>query len=230
MQTLYTKGQPFRWARLLSLVLLLLPLAGRAQVVISQLYGGGGGNTAGPVYTRDYVELFNRGTAAVNISNYAIQYASAAGTAYAVNAVTATPATAINLQPGQYYTVVLGGAGTAGATIVQGTGAGQADYVATAGSSISNTAAKIALTSNNTALVGTTATTPPTSAALVDFVGFGATASAYEGAGAAPAPTSTATALFRAGSGCTDANSNNLDFSNAAPVLRNMSTTLAPCA
>jgi len=35
MHAFYTKGQPFRWARLLSLLLLLLPLAGRAQVVIS---------------------------------------------------------------------------------------------------------------------------------------------------------------------------------------------------
>ncbi|MDO7849531.1 choice-of-anchor D domain-containing protein [Hymenobacter sp. M29] len=229
----YRNGQPFRWARLLTLLVMLLPLAGRAQVVISQIYAGGGSGTAGTTYKRDYVELFNRGATSVDISNYSIQYASATSTtgSYAVNAITATPGTAINLQPGQFYTVVLGSAGTAGADILQGTGAGQADYVtATSSSSLSNTAAKLALTSNSTALGINSGPTPPTSAALVDFVGFGTTANAYEGTGRAPAPTSTVTALFRAGSGCTDSNDNAADFANGTPVLRNRSTTLAPCS
>ncbi|MET4075024.1 choice-of-anchor D domain-containing protein [Hymenobacter sp. UYCo722] len=231
MHTLYTKGQSFRWMRLLSL-LLLLPLAGRAQVVISQVYAAGGSGVAGTTYTRDYVELFNRGTAAIDISGYAIQYAAGATTtgSYTANAVTATPGTPINLQPGQYYTVVLGGAGTAGATIAQGTAAGNADYVtATTTSSLSNSQGKLALTNNTTALAITTATTPPASAALQDFVGYGATASAYEGTAAAPAPTNTTSALFRGGNGCTDTNSNVADFANAAPGVRNRSTTLAPC-
>ncbi len=232
MQTLYTKRSSFRWARLLSLLLLLLPLAGRAQVVISQIYAGGGSGTVGTTYTRDYVELFNRGTAAIDISGYAIQYASGTSTSgnYVANAVTATPGTPINLQPGQYYTVVLGTAGAAGATIAQGAAAGNADYVtATSTSSLSNAQAKLALTNNTTPLVITAATTPPASAAVQDFVGFGATATAYEGTGRAPAPTNTASALFRAGSGCTDTNDNAADFANAAPVVRNQSTTLAPC-
>ena len=73
---------------------------------------------------------------------------------------------------------------------------------------------------------------------VVDFVGFGTTASSCEGAAAgtcvanvkyAPAP-STTTADFRAGSGCTDTNVNSADFSTAAPSPRNTSTTPYVCS
>ena len=62
MHTLYTKGQPFRWMRLLSL-LLLLPLAGRAQT----FYDLSTGN-----YSQDFADVanwgpnFNAGTGAAN--------------------------------------------------------------------------------------------------------------------------------------------------------------------
>ena len=46
-------------------------------VVISEVYGGGAGS--GSTYRRDFVELFNRGSTAVDISNWSIQYASATG-------------------------------------------------------------------------------------------------------------------------------------------------------
>ncbi|GAA4049687.1 hypothetical protein GCM10022409_40420 [Hymenobacter glaciei] len=49
MQTLYTKGQPFRWMRLLTL-LLLLPLAGRAQT----FYDLSTGN-----YSQDFADIAN---------------------------------------------------------------------------------------------------------------------------------------------------------------------------
>ena len=47
-------------------------------VVISQVYGAGGNASA--VYTNDYVELFNRGTADVALDGCSLQYASATGT------------------------------------------------------------------------------------------------------------------------------------------------------
>ena len=46
-------------------------------VVISQVYGGGG-NTSAP-YLNDFVELFNRGTTAVNVANWSVQYNSSTG-------------------------------------------------------------------------------------------------------------------------------------------------------
>ena len=49
-----------------------------ADVVISQVYGGGG--NAGATYTHDFVELFNRGTTTVSLAGLSVQYASATGT------------------------------------------------------------------------------------------------------------------------------------------------------
>ncbi len=48
------------------------------NLVVSQIYGGGG-NT-GATYTHDYIEIFNRGTTNVSLDGKSLQYASAAGT------------------------------------------------------------------------------------------------------------------------------------------------------
>jgi hypothetical protein len=44
-------------------------------LVISQVYGGGG--NGGAIYTHDYVELYNRGSAPVTTSGLSVQYTSA---------------------------------------------------------------------------------------------------------------------------------------------------------
>ena len=49
------------------------------SVRISQVYGGGGSASAGPPYNVDYVELFNASGAAVNLSDWTVQYGSASG-------------------------------------------------------------------------------------------------------------------------------------------------------
>src|SRR6185437_14753594 len=80
----------------------LLPAASASaaspDVVISQVYGGGG--NAGALFTNDFIELFNRGSSAVSLAGWSVQYASAAG-----NTWQRTNLTAITLQPGQYYLV-----------------------------------------------------------------------------------------------------------------------------
>ena len=60
---------------LLAVLALASAAEARAQVVIRQVYGGGGN-----VYRQDYVELFNRGGAPVPLADWSIQYASATGT------------------------------------------------------------------------------------------------------------------------------------------------------
>ena len=45
-----------------------------ADIVISQVYGGGG--NSGATYTHDFIELFNRGTAPVSLSGWSVQYSS----------------------------------------------------------------------------------------------------------------------------------------------------------
>ncbi|MGV7841173.1 lamin tail domain-containing protein, partial [Mycobacterium kansasii] len=48
------------------------------QVVISQVYGGGG--NSGASYTHDFIELFNPTGSPVDLTGWKVRYASAAGT------------------------------------------------------------------------------------------------------------------------------------------------------
>ena len=63
---------------LIVLVLLVQPAgAVSPNLVVSQVYGGGG-NT-GATFTNDFIEIFNRGTSSVDLDAYSLQYASATG-------------------------------------------------------------------------------------------------------------------------------------------------------
>src|SRR5207344_2805630 len=80
----------------------LLGLASRAEavsstVVISQVYGGGG--NAGATYTHDFIEIFNRGSAAVDVTGWTVQYASSAGTTWATTALSGS------IPAGGYYLI-----------------------------------------------------------------------------------------------------------------------------
>jgi len=82
----------------MALVALAQPAAALSTtVVISQLYGGGG-NT-GATFRNDFIELFNRGGAAVSVTGWSVRYASSAGTSWAATSLSGT------IQPGQYYLV-----------------------------------------------------------------------------------------------------------------------------
>src|SRR5512138_1778412 len=73
------------------------------DVVISQVYGGGG--NSGGVYTNDFIELFNRGTSAVSLEGWSVQYTSATGTgSFGANTGQLTPLTG-SLAPGQYLLI-----------------------------------------------------------------------------------------------------------------------------
>src|SRR5215468_12105610 len=82
--------------------------AGSPDIVISQLYGGGG--NSGGQFTHDFVELFNRGASSVAIDGWTVQYASASGSSWAAANLAGT------IPPGGYYLVQLAaGSGTAAA-------------------------------------------------------------------------------------------------------------------
>ena len=49
--------------------------AASPDIVISQVYGGGG--NAGATLKNDFIELYNRGTAPVSVAGWTVQYASA---------------------------------------------------------------------------------------------------------------------------------------------------------
>ena len=191
---------------------LLLTLASQAQVVISQVYGGGG-NTGAPL-THDFIELFNNGTVSVDISGWSVQYASATGATWSVTAIPAST----SIDSGKYYLIKLAG-GTTGSALPT------PDLdITTSPSNLSGTKGKVALVNNTTELSGTTLTT----GTYIDLVGYGA-ASAYEGA-AAVAALSNTTAGIRLNGGCTDNNSNNTDFSTGTPNPRNSSTAANICS
>ena len=48
-----------------------------SPVVISEVYGGGG--NGGATFTNDFIELYNNGTTAVDLSTWSVQYASSGG-------------------------------------------------------------------------------------------------------------------------------------------------------
>ena len=195
--------------------LLAAPFAHGATstVVVSQIYAGGG--NAGASYTNDFVELFNRGAAAVNLTGWTIQYASGASTSWQTTTLSGS------IGPGRYYLVQLASTASVGSPLPAADATGTAN-LATAGG-------KIALVHDTVALsCGATAGSCSSAPLVEDLVGYGS-ATDYEGAGPAPALGST-TAAVRAGGGCTDANANATDFAAVAPAPRNALSPSASCS
>lgn len=176
------------------------------NIVISQVYGGGG--NSGATLTNDFIELFNRGETAVDITGWSVQYASSTGSTWQVTTLSGT------VQPGQYY-LVQEAAGSGGTTPLPAP-----DAVGTI--AMSATSGKVALVNTSTALSGAT----PEDPSIVDVVGYGL-ANFYEGS-AAPALSNT-TAAFRAVNGCTDTDDNSTDFSTGTPNPRNAASPINQC-
>src|SRR3569833_4048591 len=81
----FPRNRKFNWINglALSTVLAASVTANAAgQVVISQVYGGGG--NAGATLTNDFVELHNNTDAPVSIDGWSVQYGSATGTSQQV--------------------------------------------------------------------------------------------------------------------------------------------------
>jgi hypothetical protein len=135
--------------------------------VISQIYGGGGATTGSPAWAHDWVEVYNRGTVAVDISSYAVQYASSTGTTWTVQAIGGGPVT--SLAAGQYLLVRLGrGTGTVlGPDLTTQDVAGPASGAGVI--NMSATAGKVAVTSTTAALSGAN----PSGGTVVDLIGYG---------------------------------------------------------
>jgi uncharacterized protein (TIGR03437 family) len=183
------------------------PQPSQADVVISQIYGGGG-NQGAPL-RNDFIELFNRGTASTDISGWTVQYASAGGSSWDSTVLSGT------LLAGQYY-LVQEGMGQAG------TGAALPAPEASGDVNLSAESGKVALVNNSALLVGSS----PVSASVVDFVGYGS-ANFAEGS---PAPSLTnTTAVSRRNAGCTDSDSNASDFTSGPPSPRSRTTPLHFC-
>ncbi len=202
--------------------------AASGQVVISQVYGGGG--NGGSTFTHDFIELFNRGSAAVNIGGWSVQYASAAGAfSGAITAKTDIPAGTV-LQPGQYYLIQQ--AQGAGGSAPLPTPDLVTDALAETNRPIamSGTAGKVLLNSTTTAITG--GGTGACAAlfanpSLVDLATYGA-ASCFEGATPGPAA-SNPNSIIRGNGGCVDSNNNGSDFTAVPAAPRNSASPLNVC-
>ncbi|MCG2614203.1 Ig-like domain-containing protein [Terrimonas sp. NA20] len=188
-----------------SCLAMLMAFQGHSQVVISQVYGGGG--NGGSVYQNDFIELFNPTNATISLAGWSVQYASAAGTAWAVTPLSGS------IAPGRYYLVqqASGAGGTTGLPTPDATGS----------IAMSATAGKVAVVSSTTPISGACP------AGLIDLVGYG-TANCFEGSGATPAPSNT-NAVQRISNGCTDNNNNATDFVTGVPNPRNTSSPANSC-
>ena len=169
------------------------------DIVISQVYGGGG--NSGATFRNDFIELFNRGASAVDVTGWSVHYAASAGTSWQKTDLAGT------IQPGQYYLIqeAAGGGGTVDLPTPNATGT----------IAMSATAGKVALVNNN-ALIANGTSCP--SANVVDFVGYGAATNCSEGS-----PTgnlSNTTAALRIANGATDTDNNSADFVSGAPNPR----------
>ena len=176
------------------LLVLLLSSALRAQVVISQIYGGGG-NT-GASFRNDFVELFNRGSQPQSLDGWTIQYAGATATAFQATPLTGT------LQAGQYYLIQqsAGAGGTVNLPAPDATGT----------AAMSSSAGKVVLRdgANN----------------AVDRVGYGFGANEFEGAPTRDLSNTTAAVRARNGCQDTDDNSLDFAIGAPAPRNRSTAT------
>src|SRR3954453_3249455 len=130
---------PLALAALIGAALMLAPAAlpaGTSTVVVAEVFAGGG--NSGAPYANDYVELFNRSAATVNLNGWTLQYASAASTSW-----DATPPTG-TLGAGDVFLVKLASNGAVGATLPAADATGTTNLAASGG--------KLALVSNATDL------------------------------------------------------------------------------
>lgn len=173
--------------------------SGPSNVVISQIYGGGGNTSA--TYRNDFVELFNPTASPVALSTWSVQYASTSGTSWQAINLNGT------IQPYHYYLVQAASGGAVGSLLPT------AD--ATGGINMSASQGKVALANSQTALSGSN---PVGTATVMDFVGFGS-ANAFEGAAAAAGAPSgnNTTSILRKNGGFTDSNNNTNDFTTITP-------------
>lgn len=171
-----------------------------SDVVISEVYGGGG-NT-GADFKNDFIELYNHSAGPVNISGWSIQYASAAGTVFQMTMLSGS------IPAGGFYLIqqAPGDGGSLDPPTPDATGT----------IPMSGTSGVVALVTAQIPLVGcgTSCATAPN---VKDLVGYGSTANVETAA--APGLTNT-TSAARSGSRV-DTDNNADDFASGLPTPTN---------
>jgi len=181
------------------------------NIVISQVYGGGGVASASP-FRNDFIEIFNRSNAPVNLSGWSVQYSYSGSASWLT-----TPLPNVTLAPGQYYLIQQ-------AASANGSGAALPTPDLTGTINMHPVDGKVALVNNAVVLSGAC---PTSNSSIVDFVGYG-NGGCFEGSTPITGMGITVSAQ-RKGTGCFDTDQNSSDFTVAAPTPRNTSTAPTQC-
>jgi len=170
----------------------------QAQVVISAVYGGGG--NAGATVRNDFIELRNRTNAPVNVTGWSVRYAAATGSNWTITNLTGT------IPANGFYLVRQSAGGNT--TIAELT-----PFDASGTASMSGTAGKVALVTNQTAF---SVFCPDSTLGVIDFVGYNSPGATGCSETAPTAALSNTTGAIRNSNGCTDTGSNLADFTVSA--------------
>ncbi len=182
-------------------LILFSSIASFSQVVIYEIYGGGG-NT-GAIYNKDYIMLRNNGTTSVSLAGFSIQYAPATSASWDV-----IPLSGI-IPLGGFYLIQMGSGGAVGLPLPA------PDATDPGNTNISATDGKIVF-KNNTV---TETTTTPSNANILDLVGYGNTASTSE---TSPATSPSNTQSITRKNNGQDTGNNSIDFARTAPNPKNV--------
>jgi hypothetical protein len=192
------------------LICMCLTASAFSQVVIYEIYGGGG-NTNG-IYKNDYVVLHNNGTSPISLAGWSLQYAPQTSSTWDVTNLSGT------IQGGGYYLIQLFSGGAVGANLPT------PDAIGT--TSVSVPDGKFIIKNNTTPET----VADPSGANIIDKVGYGG-ANGFETI-AAPGPPNTGVnankkGLTRRNNGV-DTNNNLNDFTITDPNPKNSTTPPLP--
>jgi endonuclease G, mitochondrial len=189
--------------------------AASPNVVITQVYGGGGATTGSPAYSNDYVELFNTSNAAVVIGGNSLQYGSSTGQFGSSSSNIYVFPAGTTIGAGKYLTVKLGSGGI---------GSSFTADLTTTNINMSASAGKVAYVTGSSAL-GCGATATPCAlphVRIIDLVAYGSGANNAEGGFPVSGSFNSSNGAIRKVE-CADMDDNNFEFK-----LATVSTGLVP--
>jgi hypothetical protein len=195
--------------------------AAAGDIVISQIYSNGG--NPGSTYQNNYLELFNRTDNPIDFGGWRIYATSANGTFD--QAISFVSSRGLSIGGHQYLLIRFGPESTNGAAVpydIPGPTTAPSPPPGVPPFPLFNLSpsGKVFITMPGVNAFGSTCPLPNPD--IIDFVGYGATASCFEGSGPTGTTSNTTAALRKAG-GCTDSNNNDGDFDVSAPSPRNSS-------
>jgi predicted extracellular nuclease len=164
-----------------------------AAVIINEVYGGGGTTNTTVSYSQDFIELYNTGSTAVDLTGYKIAYASATGS-FNPTSSSLSQVLGGSIAADDYYLIAGGSNGTDPGTPLP--------------TPDSTSPLNMAASAGKVELLDTTG-------AVVDYVGYGSTANSFEGTG--PAPTISIT-TSDSRTNFIDTNNNAADFTAGTPT------------